>query len=232
MKLNKCKQIVATALISFAFTPALVAQTGGTAPASTELEAKKKSLYEKFEKTMSGAKLVGNFTLLNAKPDQKLQPEEYVISEVKKLDKGEMWMFKARIKYGGKDVTVPLPLEVQWAGDTPVITLTDFAVPTMGTFSARVVIYNQKYAGTWSHGKEGRTPVRKDCQQGRCRKRGCRQTRKRKEKRESAFRGNGGRPEVVDCWFEPGFIKRNSTSRWIQSWLAQLAKTKAAGSIR
>ncbi len=25
----------------------------------------------------------------------------------------------------------------------------------MGTFSARVVIYNKKYAGTWTHGKVG-----------------------------------------------------------------------------
>ncbi|MCA9175246.1 MAG: hypothetical protein KDB14_12245, partial [Planctomycetales bacterium] len=42
-----------------------------------------------------------------------------------------------------------------WSGDTPVITLTDFTIPTLGTFSCRVLIYNGKYAGTWTHGAVG-----------------------------------------------------------------------------
>ena len=54
-----------------------------------------------------------------------------------------------------KDVTVPIPLEIKWAGDTPVITLTDLAIPSLGTFTARVVIYDGRYAGTWQHGQVG-----------------------------------------------------------------------------
>jgi len=50
---------------------------------------------------------------------------------------------------------VPLPLEVKWSGDTPVITLTNFTIPALGTFTSRVLIYNGKYAGTWTHGKVG-----------------------------------------------------------------------------
>ena len=50
----------------------------------------------------------------------------------------------------------PLPLEVKWAGnDTPMITLTDLTILNQGPFSARVLFYNGKYAGTWSHGKVG-----------------------------------------------------------------------------
>jgi hypothetical protein len=45
-----------------------------------------------------------------------------------------------------------LPLNVKWAGDTPVITLTDFTIPGLGPCGARVVIHNDKYAGTWTHG--------------------------------------------------------------------------------
>lgn len=48
-----------------------------------------------------------------------------------------------------------MPLEIKWAGDTPVITLTDLAIPGLGTFTARVVIYDNKYAGTWQHGQVG-----------------------------------------------------------------------------
>ena len=57
--------------------------------------------------------------------------------------------------YDKYDVPVPLRLEVKWAGDTPIITLTNFTIPVLGTFTSRVVIYNNKYAGTWTHGKAG-----------------------------------------------------------------------------
>ena len=39
---------------------------------------------------------------------------------------------------------------VRWAGDTPVISVTNFGIPLIGTYSARVVIYQGQYAGTWS----------------------------------------------------------------------------------
>ena len=111
-------------------------------------------LFKKFEQTMNGAVLAGQFTILG-KDRQSMPPEEYTIKRVSKLADGDYWLFQARIKYGDKDVTVPLPLEVKWAGDTPVITLTDLTIPALGTFSARVVIDNGKYAGTWTHGDAG-----------------------------------------------------------------------------
>ncbi len=109
-------------------------------------------LEKQFEETMSGATLVGTFTL--GKPDGKLNEEKYTIESVKKLKNGK-WQFKSRIQYGGKDMTVPLALDVQWAGDTPVITLTDMPVPGFGTFTSRVLIYRGEYAGTWSGGDHG-----------------------------------------------------------------------------
>ena len=99
-------------------------------------------------------KLVGRFTIIG-RDDGELPKEEYTIESVKKLPDGDYWEFKARIKYGQNDVTVPLQLEVKWAGTTPMITLTDFTIPGMGTFSSRVVIYKKRYAGTWTHGKVG-----------------------------------------------------------------------------
>ena len=110
--------------------------------------------FDKFEKMLTGAKLVGSFTVVG-NDDKELQEEEYTIIKVTKMEKGDLWMFKARIKYGEHDFTVPMPLEVKWAEDTPIITLTDFEIPGFGTFSARVLFYNGKYAGTWSHGDHG-----------------------------------------------------------------------------
>lgn len=115
---------------------------------------KREELWRKFESTLSGVKLVGRFTILGQE-DGPLPKEEYTIHSVKKLPEGDYWQFNARIKYGDHDVTLPLKLQVKWAGDTPMITLTDLTIPLLGTFSSRVVIDNDKYAGTWSHDKVG-----------------------------------------------------------------------------
>lgn len=114
----------------------------------------KEVLFKKLEENLSNVKLVGKFTVLG-KDDGALTKEEYTITSAKKMDVGDYWLLTARIKYGKNDLTVPLPLEIKWAGDTPVITLTDFTIPALGTFSSRVVIYDNTYAGTWSHGKVG-----------------------------------------------------------------------------
>ena len=71
------------------------------------------------------------------------------------MAQGDFWLFTARIKYGKRDVTLPMPIPVKWAGDTPVISLDNLTLPGLGTFSAHVVIDGDKYAGTWAHGQVG-----------------------------------------------------------------------------
>jgi hypothetical protein len=111
-------------------------------------------LFKNFESLLNGVKLVGRFTVIGRDPNRTSQ-EEYTIRSVKKLPEGDYWLFNTRIKYGDHDVTLPLPLQVKWAGDTPIITLTELTIPGLGTFSSRVIIYNNKYAGTWTHGDVG-----------------------------------------------------------------------------
>ena len=112
-------------------------------------------LEKKFEKQMSGATLVGHFTVdgkTNGKPPRE---ERYEIASVKKLN-GDQWLITARIKYGQNDVNVPMPLNVFWAGDTPVISLTNLTIPGLGSaFTSRVMFFEGRYAGTWQHGKVG-----------------------------------------------------------------------------
>ena len=112
-------------------------------------------LDKQFEKTMSGATLIGRFTL-EGRGDRGREPREerYHINKVTKMQ-GDYWMFVARVQYGTKDVTVPMMLQVKWAGDTPVITLTDLAIPGLGTYTARVMIFRDHYAGYWSGGDHG-----------------------------------------------------------------------------
>jgi hypothetical protein len=99
-------------------------------------------------------KLVGRFTV-TGKENGNPRPEEYTISRAVKLPEGDAWLIQARIRYGDKDVSVPVPVEIKWAGDTPVITLTNLTLPGLGTFTSRVVIYEGRYAGTWQHGEVG-----------------------------------------------------------------------------
>ena len=112
------------------------------------------NLFKNFEASMKGVKLVGSYSV-EGKEDGTPRKEEYVIHSVKKLPVGDFWLINAQLKYGSIDATVPLAMEVKWAGDTPVITLTDFTIPTLGTFSARVLIHEGNYVGTWKHGEAG-----------------------------------------------------------------------------
>ena len=123
----------------------VIALSGGCATWSEVSEATS-DLENEFKKELSGVVLVGYFSVGENKD---LHEEKYTIKSVSKLATG-LWLFEVRIQYGSHDLTVPLPLNVKWAGDTPVITLTDFSVPGLGRYTARVLIYQDQYAGTWS----------------------------------------------------------------------------------
>ncbi len=109
---------------------------------------------QQFQETLSGVTLVGHFTITGGEDSDTLREEKYTITKVTKLS-DDYWLFFARVQYGGRDVTVPLKLEVKWADDTPIITLTDLELPGLGTYTARVIIYRGQYAGTWSGGRYG-----------------------------------------------------------------------------
>jgi hypothetical protein len=108
------------------------------------------TLEKEFTQLMSGCVLVGKFTVVG-KESQPPKEERYTITRVKKQENGK-WIFVARVQYGKNDIQVPMELDVEWAGDTPVITLTDLAIPGLGTFTSRVLIYRGWYSGTWQHG--------------------------------------------------------------------------------
>jgi hypothetical protein len=111
-------------------------------------------LEKDFEQMMSGVTLVGHST--RAHQDGLSGEERYRIDKVSKIT-GDKWFFRANVKYGSHDIPVPVPVTMKWAGDTPVITLTDLNIPGLGTYTARVLLYRGRYAGTWSakdHGGE------------------------------------------------------------------------------
>src|SRR5271154_4016552 len=115
-----------------------VAQDAPAPPEMTPFE-------KQFQESMSNVKLVGYYLTGGS---AELHDDSYVIERISKI-KEDTWRFEARILYNKKDFKVAMNLPVKFAGDTPVISLTNFAVPGFGTFTARVVMYNGAYAGTW-----------------------------------------------------------------------------------
>ena len=133
-------------------TPGTTVQ--GTADSDSEVD--RAALESKFVERMSGVVLAGRYSVTSGGKESAASMEKYTISRVSRVkDKEDLWLFETRIQYGKTDLPVPLTLPVKWAGDTPIITLTDLTIPALGTFTARVMIHGELYAGTWQHGKTG-----------------------------------------------------------------------------
>ncbi|MGV3771587.1 MAG: hypothetical protein ACO1QB_01710 [Verrucomicrobiales bacterium] len=154
----KTTHILAGALCFSAFnvsflSPAQAADQEKTNPGDkggAEMSAAEK----KFQETLSNCVFQGRWCLVKDGQLGEEREEKYTILRASKTS-GDNWLIFARVQYGQKDVMVPIPVQVKWAGDTPVITLDNMSIPNLGTYSARVVVHNNSYAGTWSAGDHG-----------------------------------------------------------------------------
>jgi len=106
---------------------------------------------KQFQATLENVTLAGFYSLGG---NSQLKEDRYVIERVSKLG-DDLWKFEARIQYNKQDMKVAMSFPVKFAGDTPVISLTNFTVPGFGAFTARVLIYDGAYAGTWASAKPG-----------------------------------------------------------------------------
>jgi hypothetical protein len=120
---------------------------------TNEAAAARQAVEADFGKLLTGATLVGSFTVDAAgpvDPKQLLKPDRYELATVSKVN-GDFWLFV----YVHKGVPIPLTMKILWAGKTPVLTLDEFTIAGMGTYSARLMFHGDRYAGTWQHGKSG-----------------------------------------------------------------------------
>ena len=131
----------------------------GDTPAAEKRDAKPQvgsqaDMEKQFTEMLTGAVFVGSFQVtdedgLSGKAAlTPPQTEKYEIIGVSKVI-DDQWIVRARIQYGDKDVTIPVPVRVVWAGDTPIITVKKMDLPMLGTYAARVMVYRNFYAGTW-----------------------------------------------------------------------------------
>lgn len=138
----------------FGITTALFA---GAAASAQDAKPEPAELNEQelaFVELLSGSALVGQFTV-DGRENHNAKPERYGISRVIKTG-DDNWIIEARITYGDTDVPLPVPVKVNWAGDTPVLSVTNLELPLIGgNFTSRVMFYGNRYAGTWQHNQIG-----------------------------------------------------------------------------
>ncbi len=114
----------------------------------------KPALEEAFRRKLTNAVLRGSWqmTRTDGKPSgaklSEPQTDQYTISKVTKLA-NDYWLVHARVQYGDKDVTLPVPVRVVWAEELPIITLDKMNLPGLGTYAAHVMIDGDFYGGTW-----------------------------------------------------------------------------------
>lgn len=126
--------------------------TGGFADDQEKVQKEREA---QFSERMSNTVMIGSFTVDGKESGQVPKEERYEIKSVENAV-DQLWVFTTRIKYGKIDTTLPITVPVQWAGDTPMVTLTNATLPGLGdAFSARVLFFEGRYAGTWQHGEVG-----------------------------------------------------------------------------
>jgi hypothetical protein len=138
---------VGCSTFAFAFLLLLPINTSFAEPPPTQPAAtqpSQKDLDAALTARLTNAVMSGHYTIGNNPP----KTDKYTIVSVRKL-KDDNWLFQARVQFGEKDVTIPIIIPVKWAGDTPVISVTNIGFPGLGSYTARVMIYGDQYAGTW-----------------------------------------------------------------------------------
>jgi hypothetical protein len=106
-----------------------------------------------FSQRMSNVSLVGSFTVAG-REGRTPRSDRYDITSVEKVGT-DLWRFNARMECCGITGSIPVVVPMRFAGDTPMIAMTDTSLPGLGTFSVRLFFYGDRYAGTWQHGKVG-----------------------------------------------------------------------------
>jgi hypothetical protein len=136
-----------TALSFLSIAPLLAQETKTSS--QEDLEAK-------FKEAMTGVTMSGRWCPIKEGVLGEEKEDRYTIVSVEKGN-GDAWTINAKMKYGNRDVVAPIPVQVKWAGDTAVIVVDKMSIPGPGSYggtaySARVLVYENTYAGSWSGG--------------------------------------------------------------------------------
>lgn len=151
MKMNYSLRIISTLMIAAVSVSAQQANPAAPAASAPAAEAPMNAAEKQFKESMSNVTLKGFFTAGDA-PETK--EDGYIIGKITKIG-DDLWAFEATIEYNTRPFKATVNVPVKWAGDTPVLTLSNYLIKGHGVFSARILIYGGMYAGTWGTQSQG-----------------------------------------------------------------------------
>ena len=80
--------------------------------------------------------------------------DKYQIVGVAK-GKDDNWVVNAKLKYREQEFVLPFPVRMKFDGDTAILIVDELTIPGGGTYSARLMIYERTYSGTWKGQRGG-----------------------------------------------------------------------------
>ena len=98
-----------------------------------------------FQESMTNVTLTGFFTVGDG---SETMPDKYTIGKITKIG-ADLWSLDASIQYGTRNFKATVQVPVKWAGETPVLTLSNYLIPGQGVYSARILIFSGMYSGMW-----------------------------------------------------------------------------------
>jgi hypothetical protein len=146
------KSLAIVTLLALTCLLASPARLAGADEPATAAGPDRAALEKQLAEKLTHSRMIGFYSTIGQEGPPK--QDEYTLGAVEKKE-GDKWLFSANLQFGKRTMDVPLEVPVLWAGDTPVISVTDFTIPGMGVYTARVMIYGDSYAGTWSSAKHG-----------------------------------------------------------------------------
>ncbi len=149
--LLRCAPTLALAIPFLVIAPAAQAQDTPQPAKAETASAVTPEMEAKLIATLTKATFKGRWAGIK---DGQLGPEKedsYEIVSVTKIG-GDKWTINARLSYAGRSIVLPIPAQVQWAGDTAVLVIDQLSLGIGPSYSARVMIYEKTYAGSWSGG--------------------------------------------------------------------------------
>src|SRR5262249_49054530 len=113
-------------------------------------KATQEELEARFKALLTKAYLSGRWSPIeNGKLGPEKQEDKYEIVSAGKV-KDDQWVISAKMRYGKNEMTIPVPVQVKWSGETPMIVVNNLNMGPNRNYSARVLFFDGTYSGSWN----------------------------------------------------------------------------------
>lgn len=129
----------------------LAAQEPAALPKDAPSAVAMNAAEQQFAESLSNVTLTGFFTVGDG---AETREDRYTIGQITKIGE-DLWNFEASIEYNKRTFNAKIKVPVKWAGDTPVLMLSNYLIKDHGVFSARILIHGGMYAGTLGAQEKG-----------------------------------------------------------------------------